>query len=293
MFAKWNVAVVILCAGSLLVAASVEAQKNSPTLQDRQRATQPGHEHRACHQRGRGELQKNSWIVRHLERTLQQRRFYRFGYKVEFRIPSHRGPCHVWERAGNRARMEASAESLKGWSHLRLISRRRHGCKVRLRRDERRTRNDSPRQISCLPLVNSKRREPDKSTSTAEKSVDRSHSRHFSLGRSLRPDREIFVTAGLTPVGRHRQPPPQKREAGIHIFGGDTLQIRIPTNRAVRMKRVAQRHKAGMKTRFALLAAPRIQSKYAKDIVRSVLSARTAGVLAFADWAIHLGDAGL
>ncbi len=37
MFAKWNVAVVILCAGSLLVAASVEAQKNSPTLQDRQR----------------------------------------------------------------------------------------------------------------------------------------------------------------------------------------------------------------------------------------------------------------
>jgi hypothetical protein len=37
MFAKWNVAVAILCAGSLLAASSVKAQKNSPTLQDRQR----------------------------------------------------------------------------------------------------------------------------------------------------------------------------------------------------------------------------------------------------------------
>jgi hypothetical protein len=57
------------------------------------------------------------------------------------------------------------------------------------------------------------------------------------------------------------------------------------------MKRIAERHQAGMKARFALLAAPRIQTKYAKNIVRSVLSARTASVLAFADWAIHLGDA--
>jgi hypothetical protein len=37
MFAKCNVAVAILCAGSLLAASSVKAQKNSPTLQDRQR----------------------------------------------------------------------------------------------------------------------------------------------------------------------------------------------------------------------------------------------------------------
>ncbi len=37
MFAKWNVAVAILCAGSLLAATCVKAQKNSPTLQDRQR----------------------------------------------------------------------------------------------------------------------------------------------------------------------------------------------------------------------------------------------------------------
>jgi hypothetical protein len=59
------------------------------------------------------------------------------------------------------------------------------------------------------------------------------------------------------------------------------------------MERIAERHKAGVKSCFALFAAPRIQTENAEKIIASALAARTASVLALTDWTIHLGDEGL
>lgn len=76
---------------------------------------------------------------------------------------------------------------------------------------------------------------------------------------------------------------------GIHVLGGDAFQFRIAANGAMRVERIAQGHQARVKTRFAAFATPGIDTKYAEDIVRDGLPARAARVLAFTDWAGHLG----
>jgi hypothetical protein len=76
------------------------------------------------------------------------------------------------------------------------------------------------------------------------------------------------------------------------VFGGDALQVRISANGAMCVERITQGHQAGEKARFALFAAPRVQTDNAEKIIGDALSARAACVLALTDWAVHLGDVG-
>lgn len=73
----------------------------------------------------------------------------------------------------------------------------------------------------------------------------------------------------------------------------NTFQIRIPTDRAMRMQRVAQPHRPRVKARPAFPAPPRIDTQNAQNVIRGSLSARTPRACMFTDGAGHLADQGL
>lgn len=74
------------------------------------------------------------------------------------------------------------------------------------------------------------------------------------------------------------------------MLARDALQFRIPADGTMSVKRIAESHEAGMKTRLTLPASPGIDSEETKDVVRCVLAVRATCVFTLADRADHLGD---
>jgi hypothetical protein len=119
-------------------------------------------------------------------------------------------------------------------------------------------------------------------------SISRRQLPHFSLSiRRTRPNREVLVAAGFTPVRRYSQLAPNKSQCGVYVFGRDALHFLIAAYRTVRPHRISQRHHPAMKSRVAIMATPRIHTKRAQNIVRGVMATRTSCVRAFADGAGH------
>src|SRR5215468_110421 len=83
---------------------------------------------------------------------------------------------------------------------------------------------------------------------------------------------------------------PDRRKRSAHVFWRDAFQLGIPTNRAVRMQRIAQPHDARVETRAAFRASPRVDTHYTQNIVRSRLPARASRTKMFTDRADHLSN---
>lgn len=73
------------------------------------------------------------------------------------------------------------------------------------------------------------------------------------------------------------------------MFGRDALQSKIAADRAVGVERIAERHQPGVKTRFAALATPGVDTDDAQDVIGSRLAARSTRTFVLADGTIHLG----
>jgi hypothetical protein len=103
-----------------------------------------------------------------------------------------------------------------------------------------------------------------------------------------RQDREVFVPAGFAAQRRHAEQPPDHAQSAMHVLRRDALQFEVAANRAVCVKRVAQRHQPRMKSRVAGPAAPRVVTKSAQRVVCNRLTPRSSSTVLFADGASHL-----
>ena len=82
------------------------------------------------------------------------------------------------------------------------------------------------------------------------------------------PHGEKFVPARRTSQRRYSQNTPQYRCHAWHVLRGDSLQFKISANPAVRVKKAAEWHSAGEKSRSAGFAAPRQCTGEAEEIVQ-------------------------
>jgi hypothetical protein len=101
-------------------------------------------------------------------------------------------------------------------------------------------------------------------------------------------NRKILVAARFASIRRNRQASPYKGKRAFHVFGSDSLQIRIPTDRTVRAQGVTQRNCSRIKASFTHRASPRINCEDAQYVVYDTLPARTTRLLAFTHGTGHL-----
>src|SRR5208283_3644415 len=101
-------------------------------------------------------------------------------------------------------------------------------------------------------------------------------------------NREVFVPAGFATQRRHTEQPPDSAQRAMHMLRRDALQFEVAADRAVCVKRVAQRHQSRMEPRVAGPAPPRIDTQNAQRIVCNRLAPRSSSAVLFTDGAGHL-----
>ena len=101
--------------------------------------------------------------------------------------------------------------------------------------------------------------------------------------------REIFMPARSAAKSGNAQISPDESKRGVHVFGRNALQGKIPANRAVSVERIAQRHQPGVEAGPATLAAPWVNTDCSQDVISRRLAARPTRTVVVADGTVHLG----
>jgi hypothetical protein len=86
-------------------------------------------------------------------------------------------------------------------------------------------------------------------------------------------NRKILVATGFAAERGDAKEAPEEGKRRVHVFGRDALQFWIATKGTVGAKRVAQWHKAGIKSRLALGATPGIDVEEAEEIIHCRVAA--------------------